>query len=45
MYDSFVDLFPFVYLVLAMTVSSPRACGEQVDLSSLFDKSNVEVQS
>ncbi len=37
MYDLFVELFPFVHSVLAMTVSSPRAHGNQVGLSSFFD--------
>ncbi len=30
-------LFPFVHLVIAMTVSSPCSWGEQVDLSPFFD--------
>ena len=30
-------LFPFVHSVIAMTVSSPRSRGEQVDLSSFLD--------
>ena len=37
MYDSFVELFPFVHSVLAMTVSSPRVRGNQVGLSSFFN--------
>jgi len=37
MYDSFVELFPFVYSVLAMTVSSPCPRGNQVGLSSFFN--------
>ena len=32
MYDSFVELYPFVHSVLAMTVSSPRAHGNMRDL-------------
>ena len=37
MYDSFVELFPFVHSVLAMTVSSPCPCKNQVGLSSFFN--------
>ena len=42
MYNSLVDLFPFVHLVLAMTVSSPCARGNRVDCSSFFDDGNAE---
>ena len=42
MNNSLVDLFPFVHLVLAENVLLPRACGNQVDLSSFFDESDVE---
>ena len=42
MYNSLVDLFPLVHLVLAMTISLARACGNQVDLCSFFDGCNAE---
>jgi hypothetical protein len=42
MYNSMGDLFPFVHSVLAMTVSSPRARGNRVDVSSFFDDGNAE---
>ena len=42
MYDSFVNLFPFVHSLLARTVSSPRACGQQVNLSFIFDEDEGE---
>jgi hypothetical protein len=37
MYDSFVELFPFVHSVLAITVSSPCARGNQVGMLSFFN--------
>ena len=42
MHDSFVELFPFVHSVLAMTVSSPRARGNQVGLSSFFNTGEAD---
>ena len=42
MYNSLVDLFPCVHSVLAMTVSLPRARGNQVDVSSFFNGGNAE---
>ena len=42
MYISLVDLFPFAHSVLAVTVSLPRACGNWVDVSSLFDDGDAE---
>jgi hypothetical protein len=37
MYDLMKSLFPLVHSVIAITVSSERKRGEQVDLSSFFD--------
>jgi hypothetical protein len=42
MYNSLVDLFPCVHLVLAMTVSLPQARGNRVDVSSFFNGGNAE---
>ena len=42
MYNSLVDLFPFVHLVLAMTVLLPRACGNQDALFSFFGDGDAE---
>ena len=42
MYNSLIDLFPFVHSVLAMTVSLPRARGNRVDVSSFFDGGNAK---